>query len=654
MKERQKNILQQLMNHIPEYHTIAALAEKQHCSSRTIRNDLKTIEEMLAEQNIDLSIEKQPGLGIRLHGSAKEVEKLMRYLYDSFPTSEEENTFMRQQKIFYDLLMENQPITLQELSNRYYVNRSIIKEDLIQLKKTAEECHLDLETKQNFGTIINGKEKDKRKALAATIRNLNPGNKGQKLLETFFDDIEVRVVQEALNELQRTEKINFSAETKQSLLLHVLFTIKRIYLNQQIELTAEERAAVRDTLPLEWSKKITLYIEKRLNLFFTEHELAYLALHIREARLEKTNRMISENGENNRFASQLATKLIDEVGELLQYPLKKDKTLQIDLLTHLTTAVNRLRSGLIISNPLLATIKKEYAYLFYIVLTIMEEFSDQWEIEMPEEEAGYVTVHFQAAIERIKTKKQQPIEVAIVCHYGIGVSAFLQAKLEGEFPDIKVKALLSQEEAPAYIAAHALDGLLTTVDIPEVSVPTILISPLLNQNELTEIATFARRQASQQQKLPHQWNILNYTQPFLVYLNESLKTKEAVLRYMTEKLMQQGYVAESYAESVFERERQSSTGIGSKVALPHGDSKRVKHSSISILTLEQPIEWNKGEQVSVIFLLAVKKETLKEEGLKGFFTFLNRLTTDAALFDQVHSEKDKMNFLNYFKNDERK
>lgn len=186
MKERQKNILQQLMNHIPEYHTIAALAEKQHCSSRTIRNDLKTIEEMLAEQNIDLSIEKQPGLGIRLHGSAKEVEKLMRYLYDSFPTSEEENTFMRQQKIFYDLLMENQPITLQELSNRYYVNRSIIKEDLIQLKKTAEECHLDLETKQNFGTIIIGKEKNKRKALAATIRNLNPGNKGQKLLETFF------------------------------------------------------------------------------------------------------------------------------------------------------------------------------------------------------------------------------------------------------------------------------------------------------------------------------------------------------------------------------------------------------------------------------------------------------------------------------------
>lgn len=62
----------------------------------------------------------------------------------------------------------------------------------------------------------------------------------------------------------------------------------------------------------------------------------------------------------------------------------------------------------------------------------VENFFEGEPFLLPEEEIGYLTVHFQAAIERYKKEQPQQVKVGIVCHYGVGVSAFIQHALKAD------------------------------------------------------------------------------------------------------------------------------------------------------------------------------------------------------------------------------
>ena len=57
------------------------------------------------------------------------------------------------------------------------------------------------------------------------------------------------------------------------------------------------------------------------------------------------------------------------------------------------------------------------------------------DIEMSEDEIAFLTIHFQAAIER-RTKTQ--LNVVIACYYGLGVSNFLETKINNLSEELSV------------------------------------------------------------------------------------------------------------------------------------------------------------------------------------------------------------------------
>ena len=78
--------------------------------------------------------------------------------------------------------------------------------------------------------------------------------------------------------------------------------------------------------------------------------------------------------------------------------LAGDSSLYTGLLAHLDRAIQRLRENLNIYNPLLPEIKEDYPALFDLVNRGMEKvFVDE---EIPEEEVGFVAMHFGAALDR--------------------------------------------------------------------------------------------------------------------------------------------------------------------------------------------------------------------------------------------------------------
>ncbi len=68
---------------------------------------------------------------------------------------------------------------------------------------------------------------------------------------------------------------------------------------------------------------------------------------------------------------------------------------------HLNSTLNRLTYGLPVTNVMLGDIKRMYPFMFDRIMLVLEELEG---IEVPEEEAAYITLHFQASLERL----QQP------------------------------------------------------------------------------------------------------------------------------------------------------------------------------------------------------------------------------------------------------
>ena len=73
-----------------------------------------------------------------------------------------------------------------------------------------------------------------------------------------------------------------------------------------------------------------------------------------------------------------------------------------------------------------------------------------------------------------------------------------------------------------------------------------------------------------------------------------LKTREEVLAYLGQVMVDCGLVYESYPTAVLEREKIFPTGLQFQdygIAIPHTDVEHVKKAQLAIMTLDQPVDF---------------------------------------------------------------
>lgn len=99
---------------------------------------------------------------------------------------------------------------------------------------------------------------------------------------------------------------------------------------------------------------------------------------------------------------------------------------------------------------------------------------------------------------------------------------------------------------------------------------------------------------------------------------------------MCGRLASDGVVEAGYAQSVLRRERVGKAVIGKGIAIPHGDPRLVRRSTVAVAVLQQPVEWDDNEAVDLVFLLALdQNEDFSVSGsLLSFYRTLLSLVED--------------------------
>ncbi|MBF0709342.1 transcription antiterminator [Alkalihalobacillus hwajinpoensis] len=597
MNERQKKLMCILLETSGEFSLVKDLSVRLSCSDKTIRNDLDVIQPYIRKETGG-SLIRKTGLGIQLVIENEERDWLyQKFSYES-SHADELSQSERLLELAYKLLTVKGPMTLQNLSTSHFITRSVLKKDLEQINQWLKTMNLTLHSRQKVGVMIEGKERLRRSALV----NLGKLVQNEALIRPFlkkqFTLYEIELVEKELRNLQNEHSITYTDESFENLLYHTLFIIKRTKLRQSIQVTDKEEKQIKEYEEYEWSKALL----KKLGIVFVAHfpvgEVAYLALHLIGAK--RTGVSIIREPEVER----IGLALINEMTEMTNLSFNADANLMEGLRVHLYAALNRIQYGLSVSNPMLQEIKRMYPYLFDLLIQITVEMQDKWKLSIPEDEIAYLTLHFEAAVERLQSNRGEKKSVVIVCHLGVGMSQLLQTKLERKFSSLIILNCIGRTALHDFLTQHQVDFIISTVEMEPQSIPHIVISPLLNTEEESKLESFLGEMDQANREERRNAVFSNYLQSDLVFVQHDGNHRYKVIEVLSNALYEKGFVEKEYVHQALIRERTSSTAIGSGIAIPHGNPNFIHTPGIAVAVLKEPIEWGE-ERVNLVFLLAL-------------------------------------------------
>ena len=327
-----------------------------------------------------------------------------------------------------------------------------------------------------------------------------------------------------------------------------------------------------------------------------------------------------------------------------------------------------------VENLLLNQIKTEHKELYMIVKEMLHPIGTLLKITIPEEEIGFITIHFGALLERPKQEMPEKKKAIVVCPSGISSSLMVKHQLESLFSEIMVEKTLSLREFQEGKFDH-YDLVFSTVRL-ETKLPCFYVKPIMTPNEkhilvnevyrllfgiqyhdisLKELIQIIGKfttiddEEGLKQELGHftfykKVNVYKGKQPLLEDLlqAETIQVMEEVfdwkeaIKASANPLLINGTIEASYIEAMIGNI--DTLGpyvvIGPEVAIPHARPEQgVNRIGMSLLKLKKPVYFlnNKDYPVRLIFCIAATDNT----------THLKALSQLTELF----SEKNNLEIL---------
>lgn len=480
-----------------DYKSILYFSKQLHVSDKTLKEDLKGIRIYL--NSFGVEIQGKTGKGILIDRNAKANVYILNELrteQNGLAQESSQTTQARRMHILKSMLVRSDINTsIQKLSEQYYVSKASIVNDMKYVERWLNKFYLTLE-KTSEGTKIKGNESDIRKAMADLIQRYQEDAIGNKrkteyngkirlddrtltgLLE-LFDLEDIVFIESLLENMEIESNIRISDIYYVNLLTHILLCIKRV--KEGISIEESKVGMIRtDTLKqYHQAQNITEMIKNKYQITIGEEETYYIYQYLISSGLEEIPEKEEEEDESLRLSREL-TKYISDVVEL---DFKKDKELLNGLLLHIRPMLNRLKYNIQLSNPLLEEIREWYPQMLGICQITIAFLSKKYHLkEISIDEIANIATYYQTMMVRLITPKN----VLVVCHSGYGTSQLLAAKLKHEFSFLKIVDVVSLRRAET-MELSDVDFIISTVPIHINSIPYIVISALLTEQDIQDI-----------------------------------------------------------------------------------------------------------------------------------------------------------------------
>ena len=509
MTTRMKQILQLMLQESAAV-SVKYLAEQIGVSRRTVQRELESVGASL--KGYELTFVSKTGVGIWIEGSEEEKKRLLAACSagNDYDVSNREE---RRKRLILEILKEKGLRKLYYYSSKFEVSEATVSADLEAVEGWLAHYGLIVSRKPGSGISIAGSEENYRRAIRGFIdENIDTGIMKEVYGEDGYDLSSYRflkkssigqilnndIVQRVMDSMTRVGHNRVLTLTENSyvgLVIHISIAINRIRKNEVVEYDENWKQDLPEDEDYALAELIVKELEREFAIDIPQVEISYICLHLKGAKHEKIQwNQDAQIEMENKELQQLVNDMIDAYDARQAYLMKQDDGFIQALLAHLQPTLIRLVYGMQIQNPVLEDIKVSYPDIYSRcekVAQVLEAYTGK---AVPEQEIGFLTVHFGAAMVRLEGRKEKirKVQAGVICSSGIGISRLMSSKLEKLFHGrMEITAYGKHDNTP-YIMSRT-DFFISTIPIEQPDIPTVFVNALLNDEDIEQIRHMIRK-----------------------------------------------------------------------------------------------------------------------------------------------------------------
>lgn len=508
---RQKQLLLILLNN-EEVLSISSLAQQIQVSKRTVQREMDGIGEELSLRG--LKLKSKTGKGVWVEGPLEAKYSLLEKLNQELglPVIDKEQRMLA---IAGELLKSSEPRKLYYFANLFRISESTVAKDMDQTARWLTSYHLNLVRRQGVGAYIEGSEPDRRQALKAYIQlaSEHKASCGIELLprRTFsYEDLDtentkysictlldqeiVKKVIVCLGSIQHPLIDRMTDYSYTGMIIHITIAISRIRQKEPVKELPEILDQLRAESAYLLAQRIVESLEKEFSMEIPDMECAYICMHLKGAKMQSVDKVNLEEKEDGFFIAyektlQLIYQMIDRYDKTISFALKRDEEFMEAMMNHMRPTLARLQYHMEITNPLQDQVKESYSEIYEQCEKASEIIEEQYGFPVPDAEIGFLTMHFATAVMRLSQKKKnlRMVHIGVVCASGMGISRLISTRMKQIFSDSVSVTTYSYTKLQDEIPPN-LDFIITTFPLERVSIDSLLIDPLLPEENLAAIS----------------------------------------------------------------------------------------------------------------------------------------------------------------------
>lgn len=603
----------QLLNHLQQnqdFITGIELSKKLHVSARTIRNDVKDINEKLASTKTKIVSKHSFGYKIESEDQ-KEIEKILR-VGESFISRTERIRYM-----VVKLCLAENKMNLYDLADEMYISKTTLEHDLEQLIiEFAQPFNLNLSIQKDY--IYLEKDERKRRRLLVHLYSKDWNYNGWNNTYYRYQFVHRKDINYCIKTIHLILD-DYALKIEDTNLVHLCLMIVTAALRIKDNHILEDlnTNVFIEPIALEVIDRILDQIEKEWECSFPMCERQEI-YNLFSCSILPNMESIEKNGIPSFFETKFIRFTNDYIRSLIQhYDLDffRDNDFYNTLISYfryLSLPIHHLNYDSAITDASYKnlSIELEIAYSIQdMAKTFYGRYLDQLELL-------YLAYIISGAYINLHHEK---LHISLLCHLNMPVAWNMRIQIENHFSNTAhVDHLL-----PMYMKDHFdfsnTDLIITTTSkevLTEKNTKVIQVSPYLDEEDYNKI----NEHISELQF--HQLYGQNYDS--IVHLLEQAHWNEmsnesnytSLLKTVSQKLLKEGYVDESYYEDLLRRNETLGFIHEPVISLIYS-SKPAKKTHIEVVTLNHRIAVNK-QKIRLFIFLCVKKE---DQGL--IFKFLN-------------------------------
>ncbi len=632
-----------------ETYTILQIAANVGLSEKTVRTKIDQMNRWLMQRDMG-RIEKKQGTGIWLEMDERQWKNLQAYLARSQSLDSAVQPDDRRKQVIGKLLKlkSGQTTTLSQLADSLYLSAPTIGGLLREVSPWFEERSLKIASIRSKGVCLVGDEYNFRIAIKDYIIELMP-EVMEALLASYAPGIEISRVRRIVLEAENAWRVELADTSfKMVWIMACLSMARRRQGEKAVFSTREEN--IEHYNEYSFAESIYQRIEQAYEITISDDDTVLLAVLLLSARKLKNFSSIQDTDfarQYDRDLGKFVRLVIETIDSVLDIDLSEDQLLYESLLLHMRSAIFRMKYSTAVGDNISKYVKSEYKQTFLATWSTSNLFEEYYDVQVTEDELAGIALYIQAAI--IRRKKGSPLTALLISEGGMAASQLNIERLKYRISEITEIRAVSYHDFKLR-QYQDVDVIINTSGNEIGDDRVVSVGERLNdqgieaiRQKVNQIFYFRKKPEFHFNNLCHQLFEVD-----LFFLRPRVRDKDQLITMMVKKLEDKGDVTPAYLQSVFDRERATTTSIGRGIAIPHGNMAEVNESRIVVAILEEPIVWH-DDMVDVVFLLAVKMNTKFEiRRTKQFYKDFLQLTDNDENMEAIKRMGSTLDIYQYF------